>query len=95
METNKMHSCETCLYFASGRVLDRSAKLRKGSARQYADGWLCTLRPPIADKSGAATEPGRVCALFTDSQTLAQPLRHTLPEPMQPATVAEGEARNG
>ena len=89
METVKKHSCEKCYYFAPGRVLDRSAKLRKGSARQYSDGWLCTIRPPIADKAGAATEPERVCALFTDSQTLAQPLRRTLPEVMHPAIGAE------
>ena len=90
METNTKAACESCLYFAPGQVLDRSAKIRKGSARQYTNGWLCTIRPPIADKCSAATEPGRVCALYTSRETLAQPLRHTLPEPMQPATVADG-----
>lgn len=89
METIRKHSCETCCYFAHGLVLDRTAKVRKGSARQFTDGFLCTIRPPIADKAGAVTGPERVCALYTDGQTLEQPLRRTLPEVMHPATVAE------
>ena len=89
METVERHYCETCYFFTRGLVLDRSTKVRKGSARQFIDGWLCTIRPPVTDKAGAATEPARVCALYTDSKTLDQPLRRTLPEVMHPATVAE------
>ena len=89
METNETHTCGMCLYFHPGRVLDRSAKPRAGSARRFVDGHLCTIRPPITDKAGAATEPTRVCALYTDRRTLAQPLRHTLPDIMQPAAIAE------
>ena len=89
METANKHSCETCLYFARGLVLDRATRIRKGTARQFTDGFLCTIRPPITDKVGAVTEPTRVCALFTDAVTLDQPLRRTLPEFIHPATVAE------
>lgn len=88
MPINEMFCCGKCAFCAEGRVRDRKAK--RGA---FADGHVCTIRPPVANGYQAATDPARVCALFTDRETGAQPLRHALPEPVQPATVAENGGR--
>ena len=91
MTLNETYSCEKCAFFFAGRVIDRTAKTGKGVARAYRFGHICSIRPPIAEKSAADTEPMRVCALFTDRKTGAQPLRYALPEIMHPYVCGNGK----
>ena len=87
----QMHTCERCLFFGSGYVLDRSVRPAKGFARRHKLGHVCLLRPPIAEKVAAETEADRRCALFTDAATGAQPLRRLMPEVMRPVPPDAGE----
>ena len=96
MENLTTHTCEECLFLGDGFVIDRSARLAKGFGRKFKPGHICLLRPPIADKVDAATEADRRCALFTDKATGAQPMRHLLPEIMQPVLLdGKGGAADG
>lgn len=92
MATTDDFCCGTCLFFAEGDVPDRDKPGHKGKRRQYKDGFVCTIRPPLAGKAVAETFRDRVCALYCDYATREQPLRFALPESMRPTSEAEGRA---
>lgn len=89
METK--HTCETCRFFAVGLIPDFAAKTARCKARPFTTGGICTIRPPMADKTPAVTDKTRICALWTDLQTGAQPYRYALPEIFHPLTNANGK----
>ncbi len=69
--------CYDCLFYRQGMVPDRRTPPVLGRAREYVDGTVCALRPPVAGAGRPIVESRQVCALWTDENG-DQPLRHLI-----------------